>query len=102
MLRAWERQELEIMSYVKDQYNIDNFEYRNYNPNTLKLLKPTTSINRLIGSTLNVGLGNTSTDAATRSNIKTNQSLFQYSNVDYNSKPKLTKQKAYKPSPDFV
>ena len=53
VLRNWERQELEINQYVQDMSNmtINNMLYRHYNPTALKLLKPTHSINKLLGQT---------------------------------------------------
>lgn len=53
VLRNWERQELEINEYVKNMSNmtISNMYYRHYNPTALKLLKPTQSINKLLGQT---------------------------------------------------
>ena len=50
-LKAWERNELEINQYVANMSNmtIDSMKYRHYNPTALKLLRPTNSINKLLG-----------------------------------------------------
>lgn len=53
VLRAWERNEFEINKYVANMSNmtIDTIKYRHYNPTALKLLRPTNSINKLLGQT---------------------------------------------------
>ena len=53
MLNAWERKEYDINQYVKNMSNmtVENMQYRHYNPTALKLLRPTNSINKLIGQT---------------------------------------------------
>ena len=53
VLRAWERKEFEQYQYVNNMSNmtVSSMEYRHYNPTALKLLKPTHSINKLLGQT---------------------------------------------------
>ena len=79
------------MQYIQDEYNIDSFKYRHYNPGALKLLKPTQSINKLIGQTLNLGQ---------ESHRRTSEVLLSSSNVDYTYKPNQTIMT--KPSESFI
>lgn len=53
LYNAWERKEFDISQYVKNMSNmtVENMQYRHYNPTALKLLRPTNSINKLIGQT---------------------------------------------------
>ena len=48
-MNAKERNEKAIQDFLRNPQRSGNFQYRAYNPMALKLLKPTQSINRLIG-----------------------------------------------------
>ena len=51
-MRDDEQNEFDIAENLRNM-TIDNFKYRSYNPGAIKLLRPTQSINRLIGASTN-------------------------------------------------
>lgn len=50
-MKASEENEAEIQESIQKAKPNGDYSYRNYNPAALKLLRPTLSINKLIGQT---------------------------------------------------